>query len=334
MLFSVIVPVYNRPNEVRELLQSLSAQTDNRFEVLIIEDGSTVKSEDVCKQFAQGKLNIHYFYKENTGPGDSRNFGALKASGEYLIILDSDCVVPEHYIENVRKELTVHHCDAFGGADAAHESFSAMQKAVNYAMTSFLTTGGIRGGRKEGLEKFHPRSFNMGVKSDVYRALGGFSNMRYGEDIDFSIRLFEAGYSVRLFNDAYVYHKRRTNLKKFFMQVFHSGEARIVLWRKHPNSFRLVHVLPSCFVVGSVSSLLLGFFAPAFWVVLPVFCTAILVESTFKNRSLGIGFLSIITSLTQLYGYGSGVIKEITRTKTRTRDNALPEPPATRTVQQ
>ena len=235
MLFSIIIPVYNRPNEVKELLQSLTHQADNMFEVIVVEDGSTLTCENVCKQYA-GQLDIKYLVKENSGPGGSRNFGAEQAKGDYLLILDSDCIIPENYIQNIRKELQTNPCDAFGGADAAHESFSDMQKAVNYAMTSFFTTGGIRGGKKGGLEKFHPRSFNMGVKTSVYKSLGGFSNMRYGEDIDFSIRIFKAGHTVCLFPEAYVYHKRRVNLAKFYRQVFHSGAARINLWKRHPES--------------------------------------------------------------------------------------------------
>ena len=312
--FSIIIPVYNRPDEVKELLQSFANQTDKVFEMIIVEDGSTVSCEDVCKQYA-GQLDIKYLYKENSGPGGSRNFGAKQAIGDYLLILDSDCIVPENYIKNIRAELTVSPCDAFGGADAAHDSFSDMQKAVNYAMTSFFTTGGIRGGKKDTLEKFHPRSFNMGIKTDVYRALGGFSDMRYGEDIDFSIRIFEAGYSVRLFPGAYVFHKRRTNLRKFYRQVFHSGEARIVLWKKHPNSLKPVHFLPSCFVTGVILLLVAGFFKPVIWCLLTIFCLTVFIDSTLKNKSIKIGFLSIITSFTQLFGYGLGFLKRIVYTK-------------------
>ena len=314
MQFSIIIPVYNRPDEVEELLHSLTNQTDKVFEVIIVEDGSTVRCEDACKQYAK-QLDIKYLYKENSGPGGSRNFGAKQATGDYLLILDSDCIVPENYVKNIRVELTANPCDAFGGADAAHDSFSNMQKAVNYAMTSFFTTGGIRGGKKDTLEKFHPRSFNMGIKTDVFQALGGFSDMRYGEDIDFSIRIFEAGYSVRLFPGAYVFHKRRTNLQKFYRQVFHSGEARIVLWKKHPNSLKFVHLLPSCFVTGVILLLVAGFFEPVIWCLLAFFCLTVFIDSTLKNKSIKIGFLSIITSFTQLFGYGLGFLKRIVYTK-------------------
>ncbi|HQB29091.1 MAG TPA: glycosyltransferase [Paludibacter sp.] len=310
MLFSIIIPVYNRPDEVKELLESLTKQTDKKFEVMVVEDGSTLTCEDVCKQYA-GELDIKYLFKENSGPGGSRNYGAEQAKGDYLLILDSDCIIPEHYIQNIRKELKTKPCDAFGGPDAAHENFSDMQKAVNYAMTSLITTGGIRGGKKDGLEKFHPRSFNMGVKTDVYRSLGGFSNMRYGEDIDFSIRIFKAGYTVRLFPEAYVYHKRRVNLAKFYRQVFHSGAARIALWKKHPESLKLVHFLPSIFVIGMISILIAGLFNPIIWGLLLLFCLIVFVDSSIQNKSIKIGLLSIVTSFTQLFGYGLGFLSRL-----------------------
>lgn len=310
MLFSIIIPVYNRPDEVEELLLSLTKQTDKKFEIIIIEDGSTLKCENICAKYSE-QLDVNYFYKENTGPGDSRNFGAKEAQGEYLIILDSDCIIPENYIKNIRAEITTSPCDSFGGADAAHESFSDMQKAVNYAMTSIFTTGGIRGGKKDSLEKFHPRSFNMGIKAKVYNDLGGFSDMRYGEDIDFSIRIFKAGYSVRLFPDAFVYHKRRTNIKKFYQQVFHSGEARIVLWEKHNSSLKLVHFLPSFFSLGTILLLVLSF-SISFVLLLPtIFCLIIFIDSTLKNKSMKIGLLSIIASFVQLFGYGLGFLKSV-----------------------
>lgn len=310
MLFSIIIPVYNRPDEVEELLLSLTNQTDKEFEIIIVEDGSTLSSENICAKYSE-RLDIRYFYKKNTGPGNSRNFGAKQAKGDYFLILDSDCIVPENYIKNVRAELTATPCDSFGGADRAHESFSDMQKAVNYAMTSIFTTGGIRGGKKNGLEKFHPRSFNMGIKAKVYKDLGGFSDMRYGEDIDFSIRIFKAGYSVRLFSDAFVYHKRRTNMKKFYKQVFHSGEARIVLWERHANSLKFVHFLPSFFVLGAILLLILSFFRPIVLWLPATFCLTIFIDSTVKNKRMKIGFLSIIASFVQLFGYGLGFLKSI-----------------------
>ena len=219
MKYSIIVPVYNRPDEVDELLGSLVEQTEKDFEVIIVEDGSSHPCREVCKGY-EGNLDLHYYMKENSGPGQSRNYGVERARGEYVIILDSDVVLPPGYIESVSEELNREPADAFGGPDKAHSSFTDTQKAISYSMTSFFTTGGIRGSKKKKLDKFYPRSFNMGVKRDVYEKLGGFSKMRFGEDIDFSIRIFKAGCRCRLFPDSWVWHKRRTDFRKFFRQVY------------------------------------------------------------------------------------------------------------------
>ena len=227
MRYSVIIPVYNRPDEVDELLQSLTAQYFKDFEVVVVEDGSSIPCKEVTDRYID-RLNIKYFSKPNSGPGQTRNYGAERSEGEYLIILDSDVILPERYFDAIEAELLASPADAFGGPDRAHDSFTDIQKAINYSMTSFFTTGGIRGGKKK-IDKFYPRSFNMGVRRTVYETLGGFSKMRFGEDIDFSIRIFKGGYTCRLFPDAWVYHKRRTDLKKFFKQVHNSGIARINL---------------------------------------------------------------------------------------------------------
>ena len=248
MKYSFIIPVYNRPDEVDELLASLCEQTLKDFEVIVVEDGSTIPCHDVVENYV-GRLDVHYFQKPNSGPGQTRNYGVERAHGEYVLILDSDVVLPVDYLSAVETELTQHPCDAFGGPDRAHESFSPMQKAINYAMTSFFTTGGIRGGKKK-MDKFYPRSFNMGVRTDVYQKLEGFSKMRFGEDIDFSTRIFENGYKAHLFPTAWVWHKRRTDLKKFFKQVHNSGIARINLTKRHPGTLKLVHLLPMVFTLG------------------------------------------------------------------------------------
>ena len=230
MRYSVIIPVYNRPDEVDELLQSLTRQSFKDFEVIVVEDGSSIPCKPVIEKH-QELLDVHYYDKPNSGPGQTRNYGAERSKGEYLIILDSDCILPEGYFHAVEKELQHEAADAFGGPDRAHESFTDIQKAINYSMTSFFTTGGIRGGKKK-MDKFYPRSFNMGVRREVYQALGGFSRMRFGEDIDFSIRIFKGGHTCRLFPGAWVYHKRRTDFRKFFKQVHNSGIARINLYKK------------------------------------------------------------------------------------------------------
>ena len=250
MRFSIIIPVYNRPQEVDELLESLCAQTLKDFEVVVVEDGSKEKCDLVCEKYMD-RLNLNYYFKTNSGPGPSRNYGAERSHGDYLIILDSDVIVPENYLEIIKAELDREPCDAFGGPDSAHPSFTPIQKAINYAMTSFFTTGGIRGGKRK-MDKFYPRSFNLGIKKSVYEALEGFAPMRYGEDIDLSTRIFMNGYSCRLFPDAFVYHKRRVKFSSFFRQVKHSGEARVVLKNKYPETFKLVHLLPAAFVVGNL----------------------------------------------------------------------------------
>ena len=328
MKYSIIVPVFNRPDEVDELLSSLLNQTFTDFEVLIVEDGSQKPCDEVCNKYAD-RLDLHYFMKPNSGPGQSRNYGAERAKGEYLLILDSDVVLPKGYLNAIEEELKREPADAFGGPDAAHESFTDTQKAISYSMTSFFTTGGIRGGKKK-LDKFYPRSFNMGIRRDVYETLGGFSKMRFGEDIDFSIRIFKAGYSCSLFPEAWVWHKRRTDFRKFYRQVYNSGIARINLYKKYPESLKLVHLLPMVFTVGVIFLVLLlciGLFfsfAPSLssaskaigiflciCAIIPVllYSLLILLDSTLQNKSIKIGFLSIRAAFVQLMGYGFGFLE-------------------------
>lgn len=341
MRYSFIIPVYNRPDEVDELLQSLTTQTRRDFEVIVVEDGSQVTCEHVVKKYVQ-TLNVKYYSKPNSGPGQTRNYGAARSTGEYLIILDSDCVLPSGYLQAVEDELQREPADAFGGPDRAHESFTDMQKAISYSMTSFFTTGGIRGGKKK-MDKFYPRSFNMGVRASVYKALGGFSKMRFGEDIDFSIRIFKGGYVCRLFPEAWVWHKRRTDLKKFFRQVHNSGIARINLYKKYPESLKLVHLLPMVFTVGVIVLCLAALtgwigsmwifqmahkyvyavempgiiphmevFHALSWVpLLPLllFCLLIFADASLHYKSIKIGLLSVAASYVQLIGYGTGFVR-------------------------
>ena len=315
MRYSIIIPVYNRPDEVDELLESLTQQTAVDFEVVVVEDGSAIPCKEVVERYAD-HLDVAYYVKENGGPGPARNYGAERAKGDYLLILDSDCVLPPTYIEAIDKELATQPCDAFGGPDRAHDSFTPVQKAISYSMTSFFTTGGIRGGKKK-LDKFYPRSFNMGIRRDVYAALGGFSRMRFGEDIDLSIRIFDGGHSCRLFPDAWVWHKRRTDMDKFFKQVFNSGIARINLEKRHPGTMKLVHMLPTAFTIGTmlliVLALVLRIVGSWWWIValapVVVYCLLILIDSWRQNRSFYIGMLSVEAAFVQLYGYGLGFIK-------------------------
>ena len=307
MKYSFIIPVYNRPDEVDELLDSLTRLTIHDFEVIIVEDGSSIPCKEVVDKYAS-RLTIHYYNKANSGPGQTRNYGVERANGEYMLILDSDCILTEKYLEAVEDELQRKKADAFGGPDRAHDSFSDVQKAINYAMTSFFTTGGIRGGKKK-LDKFYPRSFNMGVRKDVYQALGGFSKMRFGEDIDFSIRIFKGGYQCRLFPEAWVWHKRRTDLKKFFKQVHNSGIARINLYKKYPESLKLVHMLPALFTLGVVFLLLASFLWGGSLSLLFLFALIVFVDASLQNKSMKIGLLAIAASFIQLTGYGTGFLR-------------------------
>ena len=274
---------------------------------MVVEDGSTEKSEEIVASF-RDRLEVKYFFKENSGPGLSRNYGAARASGDYFIFLDSDCIVPATYLQEIEDELAEHPVDAFGGPDRAHESFTDLQKAINYSMTSILTTGGIRG-KKKSMEKFHPRSFNMGFSRRVFEVTGGFSGMRFGEDIDMSIRIMEAGFQTRLFPAAYVYHKRRTSWKKFFKQIYNSGIARINLYLLHPASLKVVHLLPACFV-GGVLVLVIGAFWISVWALLPLllWVCLIFIDSLIENKNIVVALYSICASFIQLFAYGIGFI--------------------------
>ncbi len=303
--FSIIIPVYNRPQEVKELLESLSQQTNKDFEVVIVEDGSTLRCEEIVREYT-GLLDINYYYKPNSGRSQTRNYGMERATGEYLVFFDSDCIIPPEYFEKVAARLQEKWVDCYGGPDAAHTSFSDLQKAVSYSMTSFFTTGGIRGGRK-GLEKFVPRTFNMGFSVEVYRKVGGFKDM-FGEDIDLSTRIADAGFSTALYQDAYVYHKRRVSLKSFYKQVYVFGMARIDLYQLHPQSLKLVHCFPAAFVIGSILLLFLSCFS--LWALLPlgVYVMAVFIGAFCKNGSLAIALLAVCAAFVQLFGYGNGFL--------------------------
>ena len=323
MKYSIVIPVYNRPGEVDELLQSLVGQTHSDFEVVVVEDGSEETCESVVKRYAD-ILALKYFCKKNEGPGMARNYGAAHSQGEYIIVLDSDCVLPEGYIQAIDEELAESPTDAWGGPDRAHGSFTPVQKAISYSMTSFLTTGGIRGNRRQMDRKFYPRSFNMGVLASLYASLGGFSNMRFGEDIDFSIRIYESGATCRLFPKAWVWHKRRTDMRKFFKQVYNSGMARINLAKRHPGTLKAVHLLPAAFTVcgcvllvflllslavAAMSDTTAGLCGTALSVApLLLFSSLVFVDSSIRNREIRVGVLSVLASFVQLIGYGTGFI--------------------------
>ena len=306
--FSIIVPVYNRRGEVRDLCESLLHESSRDFELILVEDGSTDPCEDIAQEYKDKGLDVKYFYKANEGRSIARNHGLEHASGDYFVFFDSDCVIPPHYIETLRKALSDNYLDCFGGPDAAHDSFSDTQKSINYSMTSFLTTGGIRGGKVQ-LEKFVPRTFNMGFSREVYNRVGGFREM-FSEDIDMSTRIRLAGFSIGLIRPAYVWHKRRIDMRKFLRQVYVFGMSRITLKLLYPDSLKLVHLLPAVFVVGCLALILLGIFvSPWFLLPLGIYFAAVFVGALISTKSLKIAALAVPAAAIQLGGYGCGFLK-------------------------
>lgn len=306
--YSVIIPIYNRPDEMDELLESLTHQTYTNFDVWIIEDGSTIDCKEVVNQY-NDKLDIKYHYKPNSGPGDSRNFGMDKATGEWLIIFDSDCLIPAHYFEAVEKGLENQDVQVFGGPDAAHDSFSTTQKAINYAMTSFITTGGIRG-KKKTLDTYQPRSFNMGIRKEVFESVGGFSDVHPGEDPDLSYRIMDSKYKTGLIEDAYVYHKRRIDFGKFVKQVYKFGVVRNILMKWHPQRTNLVYFFPAAFLLGSIFLVVNSFLFNS-WTLAPLEFLALIlfIDAFVKTKSITVTLLAVPASFMQLWGYGYGFIK-------------------------
>lgn len=314
-MFSLIIPIYNRPEEIKELLESLLLSSYKKeYEIVIIEDGSKIDCKEVVAQYAD-KFLISYYFKENSGPGDSRNYGMKVAKGDYFIILDSDCLIPANYLSEVEKELEANYVDCFGGSDAAHESFSKIQKAINFTMTSFLTTGGIRGG-SEKIGKFQPRSFNMGISKKAFEESKGFGNIHPGEDPDLSIRLWKLGYKTRLFPNAFVYHKRRIDWGKFSIQVNKFGKARPILDSWYPEYSKITFWFPSLFIIGLFFSVIVLIFGCKLPLLLYAFYyLMILVFSTIQNKSLEIGLLSLVAVNRQFFGYGLGYLKSFLKIK-------------------
>jgi glycosyltransferase involved in cell wall biosynthesis len=312
MFFSIIIPLYNRPQEIKELLDSLTLQTYKQFEVLVIEDGSVDNAEDVVNSFAN-KLNVRYFAKANEGQGFTRNYGFERAKGDYFIIFDSDCIIPPDYLQIVNNHLTTNWLDAYGGPDDSHPSFTPIQKAISYTMTSPFTTGGIRGNKK-GIGQFHPRSFNMGISRQVWEKAGGFIITRSGEDIEFSIRIHSMGFKIGLIPDAKVYHKRRTNFLQFYKQIHFFGRARINVYKFFPTELKLIHFFPAIFTLfllfTAISNILNWEISRFCNLILAGIILLIFFHSWWKNKSAKIAFLSIIASFIQLTAYGLGFMQD------------------------
>lgn len=308
LFFSIIVPVYNRPKEIDELLDSLTKQNfKDDFEVVIVEDGSTEHSCEIIKNY-NSNLDINYLSKNNTGAGFSRNYGMERAKGNYFIVLDSDVILPYNYLKEVKNQLLINYTDAYGGPDAAHKSFSILQKAINYSMTSFLTTGGIRG-KKTSFNKFQLRSFNLGLSKTAFEKVNGFSNMKTGEDIDLTFRLWKNNFETQLIEKAFVYHKRRTSIKQYLVQTYSFGKARPILNKKYPNSSKITFWFPSLFTIGLLLSVILLFFNYlTLFSFFYLYLILILFDSIIKN-GIVVGFVSVITTLVQFFGYGLGFLK-------------------------
>ncbi len=326
MKYSIIIPIYNRPDEAHELLESLSKQSVQDFEIIMVEDGSSHPCKHIVEMYAK-QFNIQYFFKTNSGPGDSRNFGMQKAKGDYLIFFDSDCLIPEHYFKEVNAFLSQNPLDCFGGPDAAHPSFSIVQKAINYAMTARLTTGGIRG-KKNTIDTYQPRSFNMGFTQEVYQKIGGFSDIHPGEDPDLSYRIMQAGFRVGLIEKAHVYHKRRIDFKKFAKQVYKFGVVRIILMKWYPKHKKLTYFLPSTFLLGNLFLMLLSIFY-SFWFLIPIIVFAMIsfADAFYQTKHTSIAFYAVLASFIQFFAYGYGFLKSYLLIKILKRDprKALPE---------
>lgn len=305
MLFSIIVPVYNRPDEIADLIKSLKAQTDMGFELVLVEDGSTIDS--LPDDYDVTPVRLKYFKKSNEGRSIARNYGLERAEGDYFVFVDSDCILPSDYIEKLRKSLEETPADCFGGPDAAHDSFTDTQKAINYAMTSFLTTGGIRGG-KVSMEKFTPRTFNMGFSREVYEKTGGFREM-FSEDIDMSTRIRLNGFRIMLYPEVSVFHKRRGNLRKFWKQVHVFGQSRITLELLYPGSMKLVHWLPAVFTIGAAALIIGSIFLPWLLIPLAIYILALWIGGLIETHSLKVASMGVAASMVQLIGYGTGFIK-------------------------
>ena len=298
--FSIIVPVYNRPEEVKGLLDSLAAQTCSDFELVLVEDGSDIPCEKVAALY-EGEIDIKYFYKKNEGRSAARNYGLERATGEYFVFFDSDCVIPPDYFKSLKEALGKEFVPCFGGPDAASDDFSDLQKAINFSMTSFLTTGGIRGGKVQ-MEKFVPRSFNMGFSREVWEKVGGFREM-LAEDLDLSIRIRKAGFDMKLIREAFVYHKRRVSLRRFAKQMYMFGTGRIGLKLIWPESLKAVHCLPALFVLGCLFLIICSFWCP--WALLPIaaYALALWISAFISTKSFKIACLSVVTSFIQLCCY-------------------------------
>ncbi|MFC0264871.1 glycosyltransferase [Fontibacter flavus] len=310
MFFSIIIPVYNRPNEIKELLESLQKQSFRDFEVIIVEDGSLLTCGDIVQQYGQ-YMKVQYYFIENRGQGLARNYGMERANGDYFVLFDSDCIIPPQYLEVLKKAITNRNLDAHGGPDAADKNFSIFQKAINYSMTSFLTTGGIRGKMKDP-SKYQARGYNMGLSKKAFGATKGFIDPNRAEDIELSIRLKKMGFRLELVEEAYVYHKRRNTWGSFLAQSFSFGQNRVHVSNFHPEAIKLVHLMPSVFLVGWILTLLFFLMGKSLFTwgasLYVIWILLVFLDAYIKEKSFAVGALAVFTSFGQLSAYGLGLI--------------------------
>jgi glycosyltransferase involved in cell wall biosynthesis len=313
MFFSLIIPVYNRPQELDELLACVVEQTYTNFEVIVIEDGSVEKADQVANKYAKS-LNLHYFFKENGGQGFARNYAFERAKGDFFIILDSDALIEANYLAEVKNGVESQQLDLFGGPDKDHKSFTDTQKAISFAMTSLFTTGGIRGKANNVGGQFHPRSFNMGISRKVWDATKGFIITRMGEDIEFSIRCISLGFKSGLIPEAFIYHKRRTSFKQFYKQIHFFGRARINISRFFPLELKWVHFFPACYFIYFWNAIFLNILVPPIgnllFLGLSLYWLAIFIDALRQTKSLKVSLLGVVAANIQLLAYGQGFIEE------------------------
>ena len=319
-IFSVIVPTYNRADEIIELLDSLETQTisQNDFEVIVVDDGSTDDTENIISNYISNqKINISFIKQDHKGPGEARNLGMQKAQGKYYLFIDSDCIADKEWLSSYKSAVQGIDPAGFGGPDKVLPNFSPVQKAIDYSMTSFITTGGIRGSSKKKISKYYPRSFNMGVRADIVDKIGGMGKLRHGQDIEFSNRILSTGEQVFKVDSAVVYHKRRMSIKKFFKQVFNWGVARINLYKIDKKMLEPVHFFPALGTIISLSVLILTIILPhifGWFIIIGVSALLLLAfHGILKYKDVRVfPYIPIIVP-TQIFGYGLGFILAFTR---------------------
>ncbi len=320
IFISVITPSYNRASELEHLMRSISAQSidHNLFELIISDDGSTDDTEALINSWQEkASFSIKYISQENKGPGAARNHGLEKSIGELILFIDSDCEAHPKWIETIVDEYHKSEFDACGGPDGGKKDFTLLQKAIDYSMTSFFTTGGMRGHSEKMISKFYPRTHNMGVKRDKYEAVGGFGNLRHGQDIEFSHRIRTSGGKIRFIKNALVYHRRRTSLRQFIKQVFNWGVARINLGKIDTAMLEPVHFLPSLSILLSlfiiliiyqldwgISEIFLLFFSP-----LSIIC----LLGALNKKDLRVFPILLLVIPIQIFGYGLGFLQAYIR---------------------